>query len=77
MEFIDTVIGPWTIKEWAIGLVIFGVLLQIGTTIKHKFLADKATGNLRKARCPACRWNGKVSKFHHTCPKCGNNIVRA
>jgi rRNA maturation endonuclease Nob1 len=26
-------------------------------------------------RCAGCGWLGTVSKFHRTCPKCGNQIT--
>ena len=75
-ELLDTVLGPYTLKEWAIGLIAFGVVLQVVTTLKQKVIADRATSGLTKARCLGCNWRGQVSKYHRTCPKCGSAISR-
>lgn len=69
-------LGPFSLKEWAIYLVLFGFALQAYTAIKRKLVSDKATGNLMKSKCLGCGWSGKVSKHHRSCPKCGNVITR-
>jgi Zn finger protein HypA/HybF involved in hydrogenase expression len=68
-------IGPFTVLQWSIGAIAFGFALQIGTAIKHRLIANKATG-MSKAKCLNCSWSGRVSKFHRTCPKCGNVVTR-
>ncbi len=75
-ELLDTVLGPYTIKEWGLGFIAFGVVLQVFTTLKHKVVADRATSGLTKAQCLSCNWRGRVSKYHRACPKCGSAITR-
>ena len=77
-NFLDTLgnqLGPFTLLQWALGAIAFGFALQIFTGIKHRVIANKA-GGLTKAKCLGCGWNGRVSKFHRTCPKCGNVVTR-
>ena len=75
MEWLNNPVGPLTVQQW--GLIIF--VLIVGFSIYNWLSAKKAAageGGLTRARCIGCGWEGNVSKFHRTCPKCGNQITR-
>ncbi|MCO4768938.1 MAG: hypothetical protein KDA24_02845 [Deltaproteobacteria bacterium] len=73
---LDHYMGPFTIKQWGLGLLAIGFALQIYTEIRRKLEANAATGSTSHAKCLGCGWRGKISKFHRTCPKCGNIVTR-
>jgi hypothetical protein len=75
MEWLHNPIGPLSVQQW--GLVIF--VLVAGFALYNVFsskAAAKTAEGLTRARCVGCGWEGNVSKFHRTCPKCGNQITR-
>ena len=75
MEWLDKMVGPLSIQQW--GLAVF--LLIVAFTIFNMVSGKKGkaeAGGLTRARCIACGWEGNVSRFHRTCPKCGNQITR-
>ncbi len=72
---LETQIGPLTFQEW--GLLVVGLVVVFGVI---NWLKGRGGGageqNLTWASCMGCQWQGRVSKYHRTCPKCGNNITR-
>jgi anaerobic ribonucleoside-triphosphate reductase len=72
---LETQIGPLTLLEWGLALIGIMVLFSIINLITGK---KKTAGadNLSAASCLGCGWEGPVSKYHRTCPRCGNNITR-
>jgi predicted RNA-binding Zn-ribbon protein involved in translation (DUF1610 family) len=73
-DFLYRTYGPLTMLQWIGGGLGVGVLMWLGSTLmggKDRY-ADKVT----PARCLQCKWEGKVSKYHRICPKCGNQITR-
>jgi len=73
---LETQVGPLTVQEWGLVLlgivVFFSVLNFITARMKKTAGADK----LAEASCLVCGWSGRVSRYHRTCPKCGNSITR-
>lgn len=74
MDWLDNQVGPLSVQGW--GLLIF--VLIVGFAVFNWLSSKKGstTGGLAQARCIACGWEGNVSKYHRTCPKCGNQITR-
>ncbi|MCP4867729.1 MAG: hypothetical protein GY898_03310 [Proteobacteria bacterium] len=72
---LETQVGPLTVQEWGLALIGISSLFTIG---RFMFGGKKTAGsdNLAPASCLGCGWQGNVSKYHRTCPKCGNNITR-
>ncbi len=75
MEVFETQVGPLTLGQW--GLVVIGVII-LSSVLRWAARKGKAAGQdkLTSASCLVCNWKGSVSKYHRTCPKCGNNITR-
>lgn len=74
MDWLSTPVGPLTVQQW--GLVVFAIVVAFS-------LVNWLTGSKRhdsraltRGRCLGCGWEGSVSKYHRTCPKCGNKITR-
>jgi len=76
MEFLDTAIGPFTVMQWAIGLVLFSLAISAWNMLNKKPATSAAGGKLSPAHCMGCGWKGNVSKYHRQCPKCGNAITK-
>lgn len=72
---LETQVGPLTVQEWALALIAMSVVFTI---FRFMFGKKKTAGadNLAAASCLGCGWKGMVSKYHRTCPKCGNNVTR-
>lgn len=75
MEFLDTQIGPLTIGQIAIALVVFSIAVTLFNKLTKKE-ESAVGGKLSAAHCMGCGWQGNVSKFHRQCPKCGNAITK-
>ena len=76
MDFLSQAVGPLSLGQW-IGvlvalLVVFPLLNKLGSWSKRH--GEQA--NLGEAKCLGCGWKGRVSKYHRTCPRCGNAITR-
>lgn len=76
-SFVDVLsnqVGPLSVLQW-IGAVVVGLILlsAVPRLFRSKTQHDD---KLAAARCLGCGWQGKVSKYHRTCPKCGNQITR-
>ena len=76
MELFAQSVGPFTVLQWCIGLVAFGVLLGMWNSYSASRGETGAHGKLSPAQCLSCGWKGNVSKFHRVCPKCGTGITR-
>ncbi len=74
MEWLDTEVGPLSVQQW--GLLIFAIVVAFALFNWLSSKKGSETGGLTRARCIGCGWEGNVSKFHRTCPKCGNQITR-
>ena len=73
MEFLSEQVGPFTVLQW----LTYVFVAVVGLNIARSFLGKVQGTNDRdfvSMRCAGCTWSGKVSKFHRTCPKCGNHI---
>jgi predicted RNA-binding Zn-ribbon protein involved in translation (DUF1610 family) len=68
--------GPFTLLQWLFvaggAMVAMNVMGYVARTRRANEANDKAV----PARCLSCHWEGKVSKYHRTCPKCGMNITK-
>lgn len=76
LEFFDTVFGPFTYKEWILGLFAFGFVLHAYGVMKAKLAYRSATRHPRHGRCRECGWKGTVSSHNRTCPRCKALIER-
>jgi rRNA maturation endonuclease Nob1 len=75
MEILSRQVGPYTLLQWIIGLAVVYVLVTVLQKVFKKATA-KPDKDFVAMRCAGCGWVGKVSRFHRTCPKCGDNITR-
>ena len=76
MDLLNATFGPFSVLQWGGGLVLFGVLVGFWNTWSASRSPSGLQGKLAPASCLSCGWKGKVSKFHRTCPKCGDAITR-
>lgn len=75
MDFLAQQVGPLTVGQWIGAVVAISLIKPILGFIKG--LSGGSSGeNMSAANCLVCGWEGKVSKYHRTCPKCGNQITR-
>lgn len=75
MELLHTPLGPFTLLQWAIGLVVLSVAMSAWSKFTRKN-KSAVGGKLSEAQCVGCGWKGRVSKYHRQCPKCGNSITK-
>jgi hypothetical protein len=76
MDFLSTQVGPLTAGQW-LGIVVAGFVLSSFMNMMRRKTASNAAGaKLSAASCLGCGWQGKVSQYHRTCPRCGNSITR-
>jgi len=75
VEAFETMVGPLSLGQWA--LVVIGIIAAFSVInwLSRKGKAA-AESKLTSASCLVCNWKGNVSKYHRTCPKCGNSITR-
>lgn len=76
MEFLSNQVGPLTVGGWIGALVVLSIVSSVFSAMRRKAGGGGAGTTLSAARCMGCGWQGKVSKYHRTCPKCGNSITR-
>ncbi len=76
MDFLNQSVGPLTLGQWIGALVAFLVISSALSAMKRKSEQKEAAANTSEARCLGCGWQGRVSRYHRTCPKCGNSITR-
>ena len=75
MDFLSTPVGPLSIGQWAGAVAAFLVVSSLFSSMRQK--TEQAKGSAGSpARCLGCGWEGKVSRYHRTCPRCGNSITR-
>ena len=75
MEFLAIHIGPGTLGQIILGLVIFSVAISAWNKFSRRN-ESAVGGKLSAAHCMGCGWKGNVSKYHRQCPKCGNAITK-
>ena len=75
MEFLAQHVGPLTVGQW-IGVVVAVSLIKPLLGFLKSLRGSSGGDNLSEANCLVCGWSGRVSKYHRTCPKCGNEITR-
>ncbi len=75
MEPLAVQLGPFTVLQWAMGLVVFGFALGLWNKFTRR-QESAVGGKLSDASCIGCGWKGQVSKYHRQCPKCGNSITK-
>lgn len=74
MDFLTKVVGPLTVLQWiGVFVAVTVVFPALGRLFGKK---EQHDDKLTPARCLGCGWQGKVSKYHRTCPKCGNQITK-
>jgi predicted RNA-binding Zn-ribbon protein involved in translation (DUF1610 family) len=76
MDFLSAPVGPLTVGQWIGALVVFMALSSFLGVLRRRSEAKAHSGTVSAARCLGCGWQGKVSRYHRTCPKCGNSITR-
>jgi ribosomal protein L32 len=76
MDFLDKVVGPLSVLQWAGVLLGIVALTSIAGWMRRAKGTAAADAKLTDASCLGCGWKGRVSRYHRTCPKCGNNITR-
>ncbi|GEM_PF-1074106 len=74
MEFLARQVGPLTLMQWAIAIVVGYVAISLLQSILKKADGSESKDTV-SMRCAGCGWHGSVSRFHRTCPKCGDNIT--
>ena len=75
MEWLHNQVGPLSVQQWGLAIFVMVVGFAVFNMLNGKKASRSAEG-LTRARCVGCGWEGNVSKFHRTCPKCGNQITR-
>ncbi len=76
MDFLSTQVGPLSVGQWIGAVVAFIVISAVMKAIKSKGGGGRDPGAVSAAGCLGCGWNGDVSRYHRTCPRCGNSITR-
>ena len=75
MDILWTQVGPLTLIQWAIAVAVGWFAISALQAIFRKVEPETDKKEYMNMRCPGCGWLGTVSKFHRTCPKCGNQIT--
>jgi ribosomal protein L32 len=76
MDALNQTLGPLTMLQWFLALGGLMVVFSIFNALSRRAKEAKGDDDTVRAKCLVCGWNGKVSRFHRTCPKCGNSITR-
>ncbi len=74
MEFFAREVGPLTVMQWGIAIAIALVAISALQTMIRTMKGGESKDTV-PMRCPGCGWHGSVSRFHRTCPKCGDQIT--
>lgn len=75
MDFLSDQVGPLSVGQWIGAVVAFLIVSSIMNAMRGRN-AQGAGGTVSAAGCLGCGWKGKVSRYHRTCPRCGNSITR-
>jgi len=76
MDALNQPFGPLTLLQWFLSLGGLMVFFAVVNSMAASRKARKGEEGAMEAKCLGCGWRGKVSRFHRTCPKCGNSITR-
>ena len=76
MDFLSQQVGPLSVQEWGLAVLGLIALFALLNWVKTAMQAPQDSDNLTPGRCLGCGWEGRVSRYHRTCPKCGNEITR-
>lgn len=74
MELSDVVFGNTTVQDLLIYIAIFVAALWLIGFIRKFFKTEEDSPHHQTARCSACGWQGKVSRYVARCPKCNQPI---
>ncbi len=75
MDWLSNDIGPLTVQQWGLAVIALMAVSAIVNWLKSRPNSSDQE-KLSEGRCLVCSWSGKVSRYHRTCPKCGNSITR-
>lgn len=74
MELSDIVFGTTTVLDILIYIGIFVAAVWLIGLVRKFFKKEEESPHHRAARCSACGWQGKVSRYVARCPKCNQPI---
>ena len=76
MDFLSNQVGPLNVGQWIGAIVAFLVVSSILGAMRRRSARGPGGGTVSAAGCLGCGWKGNVSRYHRTCPRCGNSITR-